>query len=107
MKEQEAIEEFQQYRALGTVEELKIMKESALSGLELLNIWAALERLKKYEAIGNLEELREAREKQIPKKLEIGNDNGNLRKCCARCKCFVFPASRYCSKCGQNIDWND
>lgn len=55
-----ALEELQQYRALGTVEKLKIMKESALSGLELANIWAALEQLKKYEAIGTLEELREA-----------------------------------------------
>lgn len=63
-----ALEEIQQYRALEAIEKLKSMKESALSGIELANIWAALEKLKKYEAIGTVEELREAREKQFPKK---------------------------------------
>ena len=47
-----ALEEIQKYRSLGTAEELKALKESALSGLELANIWAALRQLKKYEDTG-------------------------------------------------------
>ena len=43
-------------------------------------------------------------EKEIPKKMKIGNDNGKPRKCCGACGCFVLPASRYCSKCGYKID---
>lgn len=49
----------------------------------------------------------DAMEKQIPKKPNIGNDNGRERKCCANCGCFFLPTSKYCSKCGQAIDWGD
>lgn len=105
-----ALEEIQQYRALGTVEELKIMKESALSGLELANIWAALEQLKKYESLGTLEELREAREKQAPKK---PTEDVYQHKCCPNCDWVVYQdewGGRYlphCENCGQAIDWSD
>lgn len=26
---------------------------------------------------------------------------------CGGCGCFVLPASRFCSKCGQKLDWSD
>lgn len=102
-----ALEEIQQYRALGTVEELKVLKESTLSGLELANIWAALEQLKKYEAIGTLEELREAREKQVPKKpITYPNTNrADCPVCGATVRGISKPFGNFCSKCGRAIDW--
>ncbi len=48
-----------------------------------------------------------ALEKQIPKKPNIGNDNGRQRKCCPACGCFYNPASKYCPKCGQALDLED
>lgn len=57
------LEELQQYRALGTPEELKELKElkeRAFDGMELAQIAAALMRLKEYERIGTPEECRAA-----------------------------------------------
>lgn len=125
-----ALEEIQQYQALGTVKKLKVLKESALSGLELANIWAALEQLKKYEAIGTLEELREAREKQVPKKPKtiLRHRGGFEMEHCPNCNtdyqvdrrytinddyCFACGKlldssfKRFCANCGQAIDWSN
>ena len=49
----------------------------------------------------------QALEKQIPKKMVIKNDNGRPSRACGGCGCFVLPASRFCSKCGQKLDWSD
>ncbi|NBH27651.1 hypothetical protein D3Z60_18180 [Lachnospiraceae bacterium] len=52
-----ALEEIQQYREIGTVEELRKLKESNLSGLELAMIAVYVEKLKQYEDLekqGNL-----------------------------------------------------
>lgn len=54
----QALEEVQQYRAIGTPEELQDMKS---------NYFEALSDWRQYRKIGTLEELL-AREKQIPKK---------------------------------------
>lgn len=54
------LEELQQYRALGTPEEIKELKERAFDGMELAQIAAALMRLKEYERIGTPEECRAA-----------------------------------------------
>lgn len=61
-------EELQQYRAIGTVEELKTMKEhGGFSGIELAEIAAAIKTLKEYEQIGTLEECRAAMQEQTEK----------------------------------------
>lgn len=107
MTEQESFE-WKCYRAIDLIKRIKIEEthERYVDRHKAFDTAIkALEEIQQYRALGTLEELREAREKQVPKKLEIGNDNGNPRKCCARCGCFVHPASRYCSKCGQAIDW--
>ena len=97
-----ALEEIQQYRALGTVEE--ILKEF---NIQRDIIATQHETLKEYRNLGTVEELRVARDKQVAKKMIIRSDNGNLRKSCGNCACFVLPASRYCSKCGWKLDWSD
>lgn len=67
-----ALEEVQQYRAIGTPEELQTMKEhGGFTGVELANIAAMQMKLKEYEAIGTLKECRVAMEKQnVNKELE-------------------------------------
>lgn len=55
----DALDELQQYRELGTVEELQSMKENgAFSGVELAQLAAMQMRLRKYEAIGTIEEFK-------------------------------------------------
>lgn len=56
-----ALEEVQQYRALGTPEDLKSMKEhGAFTGVELANIAAMQSMLRDYQQIGTLDECRAA-----------------------------------------------
>ena len=59
----QALEEIQQYRAIGTVEELEAMKKGTLSAMEMADIWCVLEDLKKYSAIGTIEEFKALKEK--------------------------------------------
>lgn len=55
----EWLEELQQYRAIGTPEELQTMKErGGFTGVELAQIAAGLMKLKEYEVIGMPEECR-------------------------------------------------
>lgn len=77
------LEEIQQYRAIGTVEELKTMKEhGGFTGIELAEISAALCSLGEYCAIGTLEECRAAVEKQkIDKELESHDEKHILKYC--------------------------
>lgn len=61
----QALEEIQQYRAIGTVEELKSMKENgAFTGVELAQLAAMQMRLKEYSAIGTIEEFKALKEKE-------------------------------------------
>ena len=69
----QALEEIQQYRDLGTVEEI----------LKVFNNQQAIiatqqETLKQYRAIGTIEELKELKEKSVSKKT-------NIKNCCANC----------------------
>lgn len=52
----QALNEVEEYRAIGTPEELRSLKERAFDGMELAQIAAALMRLKEYERIGTPEE---------------------------------------------------
>lgn len=59
-----ALSEIQQYRAIGTVEELKSMKENgAFTGVELAQLATMQMRLKEYSAIGTVEEFKALKEK--------------------------------------------
>lgn len=51
--------ELEQYRALGTVEQIETLQD---------DYWKLNEICKEYSALGTVEELRVARDKQIPKK---------------------------------------
>ncbi len=52
-----------------------------------------------------------ALEKQIPKKLKVEVDNRhgvrNLYYFCPSCKSFRMESRKYCSNCGQALDWEE
>ena len=91
----EVLKEVQQYREIGTVEQVRNQKH---------NLEMAYKIISDYEAIGTVEECREAVEKQKAKKPVLRNDNGKLRKSCPVCGCFFSLLSRSCPKFGQAID---
>ena len=84
----EALEEVQQYHAIGTVEELQDMKGSFF---EALSDW------RKYRKIGTLGECRAAMEKQtaIPREIIEG------KYFCPKCH-NLAPYPMYCG-CGQKL----
>lgn len=71
----QALEEIKQYREIGTVEELKSMKENgAFTGIELAQIAVNLMKVKKYMEIGTLEEFKDLKDKSVAKKPEYEGD---------------------------------
>lgn len=92
-----ALEEVQQYRAIGTPEELQDMKN---------NYFEALSDWRQYRKIGTLEECRAAVEKQTAKK-PLHKRNGHY---CPICNNYFDSRdwkSKYCGLCGQKLDWSD
>lgn len=93
----QALEEVQQYRTIGTPEELQDMKSDYF---EALSDW------RQYRKIGTLEECRTAREKQTPKKPDFTED-----KEFALCPCCngksLLNKQKYCDNCGRKLDWSD
>lgn len=98
------IEEIQQYRAIGTVEEFKALKD----------INRIADNLSKMERI----EFKALKEKNEPKKPYIQQIVKDFREhdCyeCPNCDCFVGYVSEsqeehyqdiYCTNCGQKLDW--
>lgn len=84
----QALEEVQQYHAIGTLEELQDMKS---------NYFEALSDWRQYRKIGTLEECRVAMEKQTAISREIIEDNYVCPKCHN-----LMPYPGYCG-CGQRL----
>ena len=104
----EWLEEIQQYRAIGTVEEIK--KVVRFLSMDNDNgIIEDLQLLNQYQLIGTVEECREAMEKQ--KEMKTGepymNGYGNTKAECLNCHCTVMYPSNYCKFCGQKLDWSE
>ena len=113
----QALEEIQQYRAIGTVEELKTMKENgAFTGVELAQILAMQMELKKYQSIGTIEEFKALKEKNEPKKA-IGKRKYD-EAYCPTCNEVISDGEfwaldeyvHHCNYCGQavkGVDWSE
>ena len=105
----EATRELEAYRKIGTVEELKTMKENgAFSAFEMAQLIAKMNKLKEYEAIGTVEECRTAVKKHNKKikPLKIHD-----RFCCPCCttstqEIILSEHNNYCFLCGQKLDWS-
>lgn len=113
----ESVKEIQQYRTIGTVEDLKSMKENgAFTGVELAQLAAMQMRLKEYSAIGTIEEFKALKDKSVAKKaipnkpLEEGD---YIKWTCPNCgrirwKGYYFQPlifDKVCTNCLQAIDW--
>ena len=111
-----ALEEIQQYREIGTVEECKELA-SIVNMAEKNELAKVIDEWLKYSKIGTVEECREAREKQKPKEIYHQKWNGidgvpyDLCPTCENnlCTTGVFARNKmnYCEKCGQKLCWNE
>ena len=101
-----ALEEIQKYRAIGTVEELKSMKENgAFTGVELAQLAAMQMRLKEYSAIGTIEEFKALKEKNTPQELAEHNFQDEVHHyLCPSCRSIVSCNQNYCEECGQALE---
>lgn len=82
--------EVEEYRTIGTPEELQEMKKDFA---EALSDW------RQYRKVGTLEECRAAVEKQTAKRPRI---MGNAMICPSCPRCFKSDNSAYCPSCGQS-----
>lgn len=102
------LEELKQYRAIGTVEDIK-----ALSSMEIHNFNA----LQKYRAIGTIEEFKALKEKNTPYKPQEYEDRYYACKCdnillpkWRKYPTELMPKSEglpHCMACGQKLDWSE
>lgn len=106
----EMMEEHKQYRAIGTPEELRSLKENgAFTGIELAQLAVMQMRLREYEQIGTPEECRAVREKQIPKR-PIGLNMCTCPFCYTQNEIWkkrrnIAPNDIvYCWHCGQAVE---
>ena len=96
-----ALEEIQQYRAIGTVEEI----QQKLKNMSLV-IDTDRDLLNRYIAIGTIEEFKALKEKSVAKKPLDGGEV--LREVCPTCGRFISEMNSpwYCP-CGQKLDWSE
>lgn len=111
-----ALEEIQQYREIGTVEELKQSKKYMSLAQRHGTIGKAIDECVAYEEIGTVEECQAAVEKQSAKRPDLEGDgyaDGHLvydTWICPNCGKHYevdYDNYDYCPDCGQKIDWSD
>ena len=125
-----ALKEVQQYREIGTVEQVKNQKENLNVAYQIINdyeqygtiedfkmaqrymrlvkshgtIGQVINSCAEYEEIGTVEECREAVEKQKAKKTEYINGGISV---CKECGHKLKRCYDYCPECGQAITWKE
>ena len=113
-----ALEEVQQYRAIGTPEECRKSLEICKAMVERNITPDDMENYMKFEDECikqgfTLDSILKSREKQTAKKIEIFNGQAS----CSNCKHFFGEMNvirsliawnmPYCKHCGQKLDWSD
>ena len=117
-----ALKEVQQYRAIGTVEELIRGKRYMNIAKHHGTIGQVIDECVAYEAIGTPEECRVAMEKQQAKKIirreatdeDMENElrdfitrRGMIFQCPSCGSYVVVNEMKNCWDCGQKLDWSD
>ncbi len=105
----QALEEIQQYRAIGTVEEVQTQITKSTEWLIERDT-----RLAEYQAIGTIEELKALKEKSVAKKpiqQETTEKTHYKCPCCNNIMQTIYKdgvawghIANYCERCGQKID---
>lgn len=111
-----ALQEIQQYRSIGTPDEIEGLNFSS-NQLRLVNLVEKYkEKLKEYEKIGTVSKCKKAIEKQKPKIPNIWGDGYvegqlvyDMYDCpnCDESYEIDYDDYDYCPKCGQRIDKSD
>ena len=111
-----ALTEIQQYRAIGTVEEIENSFKKTINAFEKANplIKSALDILQEYQRIGTIDEFKALKEKNEAKKpiFKFEYEDGRQFYDCPVCGAYVMHAGvqskeKYCSNCGQKLDWSE
>jgi predicted nucleic-acid-binding Zn-ribbon protein len=92
------LEELEQYRAIGTVEHIKLTFELC-NGLDCM--------VKMYESIGTIEELQALKEKNEPAKVIEYNTTHFVHWQCGNCGAEFYSGQLFCDDCGHPADWGD
>lgn len=103
----EALKEVQEYRKIGTPEELKAASKYLRLVKKHGTVGKTIEECAEYEEIGTVEECREAMEKQRRKivKNQYGTNYVLKAGYCPVCGCGVTARWDYCQCCGQKLNW--
>ena len=100
----EAIDIIEQYRAIGTVKEIKI-REAQFARLSE-GYLSDLTSLREYQAIGTIEEFKALKEKNTPKKgIPYTSSNNHKFVECPGCHKDMDLYYDFCQHCGQSVDW--
>lgn len=120
-----ALKEIQNYRKLGTLEELAKAKKYIDLAKKHRTIGGMIDECAEYEEIGTVEEFREASEKQKAKKPLLVSKKEKIMEgdyvhvICPLCgeeifSCFLFypwndsqRTHEFCKSCGQAIQWDE
>ena len=120
-----ALKEIQNYRKLGTLEELAKAKKYIDLAKKHGTIGEMIDECAEYEEIGTVEEFREASEKQKAKKPLLVSKKEKIMEgdyvhvICPTCgeeifSCFLFypwndsqRTHEFCKSCGQAIQWDE
>lgn len=109
-----SIIELQQYRVIGTVEEIKDILQIISEGQDDVDesgistgLLHTLLEYTEYKKIGTVEECREARERQRGKKYAYHSPftDGTRLLCCPVCHSRIEGHMLYCCRCGQKLNW--
>lgn len=109
-------EEWEEYRTIGTPEELKAAMKYVYLAKKNGTVGQVIENCVKYEEIGTPEECKAATEKQTAKKPDYEGDgysDGHLVydtwicPCCGKHYEVDYDDYDFCPACGQCIDWSD
>lgn len=110
-----SLEEIQQYRVIGTVEEIKDILQIISEGQDDVDesgistgLLHTLLEYTEYKKIGTVEECREARERQKPKKYKkIHPCKSVIYYQCPCCDGLLHINENFCGEYGQAILWEE
>lgn len=102
------LDELEQYRAIGTVEEIENSFKKTINAFEKANplIKSALDILQEYQSIGTIDEFKALKEKNTPKKgIPYTSSNNHKFVECPSCHKDMDLYYDFCQHCGQSVDW--
>ena len=96
-----ALEEIQQYRAIGTVKGYERAIQISIENYNLCREYKA--KVQEFEAIGTVSEFRELKEKATTQKPIATKRNGLTVWDCPKCGNELYSGQKFCDECGKAI----